>query len=744
MPTTVQFRRGTTAQNNSFTGAVGELTIDTDKDTIVVHDGSTAGGSPLLSAAGSTQSIVSSTTATPDFTFKNTTDDATGPVLRLESDRATPADNDVAGTIEFKASDDAGAQVSTATIISRITDVSNGTEDGDLRFTVHVAGSDTTIATLNASGLTVNSGVLSAPTASTIGNLTLANGSITDSSGTISFGDENLTTTGTITGATGSSIGNLTLANGSITDSSGTISFGDENLTTTGTITGGIGVFDNIRIDNTAGEIDTSSGNLVIDSAGGTVTVDDNLTVTGNLQLDGNLTVSGTTTSVNTTNIEVQDALLELSKNNSGGSDVDSGILITRGSAGNNAAFYWNEGDDKFKAVLTTSLGSASAITDSSTATIVANLEGNLTGTIQTASQGNITTVGALNGGSITSGFGAIDNGASNITTSGTIQYGSLSDGTITITAFVDEDNMASNSATLVPTQQSVKAYVDTSIGAISTTTISEGNTSIVVADSGTGAITVTVDGTTHSTINASGITLSQGNFVGNASTATTLQTARTIGGVSFNGSANINLPGVNTTGNQDTTGNATTATTASVATTVTLVATNTTAATHYVTFVDAATGNENIRTDTNLTYNPSTNVLSTTASAAQYADLAELYSADAEYEPGTVMSFGGLSEITQSITSHDARVAGVVSTAPAYLMNADLENGTALALQGRTLCKVIGRIRKGDLIVSSAVAGVACAMDDASYKPGCVIGKALQSYDSQSVGTIEVVVGRI
>ena len=73
----------------------------------------------------------------------------------------------------------------------------------------------------------------------------------------------------------------------------------------------------------------------------------------------------------------------------------------------------------------------------------------------------NIVTTGALNSGSITSGFGSINNGSSAITTTGTVTYGSLSDGTITITAFVDEDDMSSNSATLVPTQQSVKAYVD-------------------------------------------------------------------------------------------------------------------------------------------------------------------------------------------------------------------------------------------------------------------------------------------
>src|SRR5210317_1893647 len=76
----------------------------------------------------------------------------------------------------------------------------------------------------------------------------------------------------------------------------------------------------------------------------------------------------------------------------------------------------------------------------------------------------SLVTVGALNSGSITSGFGAIDNGSSAITTTGTITYGSLSDGVITITAFADEDDMVSNSATLVPTQQSVKAYVDAQV----------------------------------------------------------------------------------------------------------------------------------------------------------------------------------------------------------------------------------------------------------------------------------------
>ena len=95
------------------------------------------------------------------------------------------------------------------------------------------------------------------------------------------------------------------------------------------------------------------------------------------------------------------------------------------------------------------------------------------------------------------------------------------------------------------------------------------------------------------------------------ASTATTLATARTIGGVSFDGSANINLPGVNTSGSQDTSGNASTAT---LATSVTATANQTTDETVYVTFVDGTTGSQGIETSTNLSFNPSTGRLSATA----------------------------------------------------------------------------------------------------------------------------------
>ena len=128
----------------------------------------------------------------------------------------------------------------------------------------------------------------------------------------------------------------------------------------------------------------------------------------------------------------------------------------------------------------------------------------------------------------------------------------------------------------------------------------------------------------------------------------------------------------------------------------------------------------------------------------ATYADLAEYYTSDKKYSPGTVVIFGGEQEITQSIQSHDSSVAGVISTNPAYLMNVDLVDGLPVALQGRVPCRVRGIVRKGDRMVSSDIPGVAERLDNSKYQPGCIIGKALQNHDSDDEGIIEVVVGRV
>jgi len=199
---------------------------------------------------------------------------------------------------------------------------------------------------------------------------------------------------------------------------------------------------------------------------------------------------------------------------------------------------------------------------------------------------------------------------------------------------------------------------------------------------------------------------------------------------------------------------------------------TTTTNATHYLTFVDGTSGNRAMRVDSStLTFNPSNNIITTggiqvttltTGAAATagtvtgnwslssgsrfqatYADLAEYYEGDQEYAVGTVVVFGGDKEVTVSSTKGDTRVAGVVSDTGAYIMNQGCQGiKVCIALQGRVPCRVVGKIRKGDLLITSSIQGVAVAAGD-DVKVGTIVGKALENYDSDHIGTIEVAVGR-
>jgi hypothetical protein len=133
-------------------------------------------------------------------------------------------------------------------------------------------------------------------------------------------------------------------------------------------------------------------------------------------------------------------------------------------------------------------------------------------------------------------------------------------------------------------------------------------------------------------------------------------------------------------------------------------------------------------------------------ATTALYADLAEIYRADAQYPPGTVLVFGGTQEVTMSTESHDVKIAGVVSTHPAHVMNSGMtsEFTVEVGLIGRVPCQVIGPISAGDRVVASNRAGVAERLVMSKYQPGVIIGKAVESYSGTDVGTIEVVVGRL
>ena len=139
-------------------------------------------------------------------------------------------------------------------------------------------------------------------------------------------------------------------------------------------------------------------------------------------------------------------------------------------------------------------------------------------------------------------------------------------------------------------------------------------------------------------------------------------------------------------------------------------------------------------------------NTIFAKATSAQYADVAEKYVADRAYGPGTVLEIGGPAEVQETTAYASTKIAGVVSTSPALLMNSTERdaNSIELALLGRVPCRVIGRIARGDLLTSSDRPGVATALIASDYQPGAVIGKALAGYDSDREGVIEVLVGRL
>ena len=160
----------------------------------------------------------------------------------------------------------------------------------------------------------------------------------------------------------------------------------------------------------------------------------------------------------------------------------------------------------------------------------------------------------------------------------------------------------------------------------------------------------------------------------------------------------------------------------------------------HYVTFAPAINGDQKLYTTSTFFFNPSTNVLNVTATAARYADLAERYEADKMYLPATVVVVGGEKEITTTNLPADPKVAGVISHTPAYMMNCEAGDDSThpyVALKGRVKCKVYGTIKKGDLLVTSKHPGYACSFVEGDH-PRAVFAIALESFDGE-FGIIEV-----
>ena len=409
--------------------------------------------------------------------------------------------------------------------------------------------------------------------------------------GTSFDGTANITVTAAATTLTGTSLKSTVV--GSSLTSVGTLT----SLTVGGAVTVGSdgSGYDVTFHSATSGDSflwDASDEKLVITGTNGANALevaDGDVNISDNLTIGGNFTVNGTTTTVNTETLSVEDPLIKLANGNSSADSVDIGfygLYDTSGSQDLYSGLFRDASDSgKYKlfkdlqAEPTTTVntgGTGYAAATLVVGTLEGAVTGDVTGNADTATTATNVTASANNSGNETVYLTFVDGatGAQGIETDTGLNY-NPSTGMLTTTGVTAALTGNASTATALATARNIGG----------------------VSFDGTGNIDLPG-------VNSSG----NQDTSGNAATATALATARNIGGVSFDGTANINLPGVNTAGDQDTSG------TAAIATSVTVSANNSTDETVYPLFVDGATGTQGAETDTGLSYNPSTGVLTTTS----------------------------------------------------------------------------------------------------------------------------------
>jgi hypothetical protein len=303
-------------------------------------------------------------------------------------------------------------------------------------------------------------------------------------------------------------------------------------------------------------------------------------------------------------------------------------------------------------------------------------------GTVTTAAQPNITSVGILTSVSVSgnANIGNIGTGGL-ITATGNVTAGNLVTGGVV---------SASGNATVLGIKTDNYYYAN-GVSVSFAGTYSNSNVSAFLAAFGSNSISTTGN-VSAGNISASG-NISAGNFVGTGIGSPTINSTTTLSISALSGVTINNITSLSTGSN---------------------------------TTIGTLTGNWSLTSGSRL--------------QATYADLAEYYEADQWYESGTVLEFGGDNEVTLASDGTN-RVAGVVTTNPAYVMNTGCNGkAVAIALQGRVPVKVRGNISKGDLMVSS---GNGYARPSSNPTMGSVIGKALQNFKGVE-GVIEIAVGRL
>ncbi len=638
--------------------------------------------------------------------------------------------------------------------------------------TLEVTG-NTDTGNINVTGLAAIVGNASAGNIATTGNVNAAN--VVATAAVIATGNVqggNIATPGNILGTNYSATGNVTV--------DGTINI--SSISATGNVEGSGAEFSG----------NTTTGNLsvigVIESGP--------QSVVGNIDVSGNLNVIGNVNYENINELVIGDPLIYIAANNSISDLVDIGIV-----GGYNDGTYQHTGlvrdytDGVWKlfanvvAEPTTVIDWANAVYDefksgsyesTGNVTVAGSIE---VGTTFSAA-GNVSGSYFLGDGrylsNIATNGNQIINGASNVqitTAAGDVTFGVnntsnvvvVSDTQLSVAGNVSGTYVLGNGAFLTGvaagyTDANVEAYLPTYTGNLVSLTgpVTTTNTVTGAIISATGNVTGgnliatgdidaatgtidTLDGATGSfsgTVTAGNVSTSgdidastgtiatldgtTGSFTGNV----TGGNLRTGGVVSATGT--ITAGGFSTSGVVSASGNVTGG---NIVTGGVLSVNSTSDVTAIVNAGSNAVGN--IGSSTKYF-----NQVFAQATTALYADVAEKYIADADYAPGTVLSFGGENEVTISSQDHDVLVAGVVSTDPAYLMNsgADAEHVAEVALLGRVPCRVTGTVRKGQMLVS---AGDGSARSERNPEMGSVLGKALEDFDGET-GTIEIVVGRL
>ena len=496
----------------------------------------------------------------------------------------------------------------------------------------------------------------------------------------------------------------------------------------------------------------TGNVELYTDASLTTASIGTNLTATPNTGIAttllggaGSATAGGSNSSVqyNSGNIIVGDSGFTFN-------DTGTKLLTVNGniSVGNLSASGNISGN---RLISTVAIGTAPLVVTSTTQ--VANLNvanaghASTANTVTNAAQSNITSLGTLtslgvNGAltavTITANTGVISGNGSGLTA---LNASNISTGTLA------QARLANSSITVNGT--SISLGSSATITANTTQTLTFGSYLTGTSFNGGTANTIAVDATSTNTGSKVVARDTNGSFSANIITATLSGAATTSGTVTTNAQPNITsvgtLSSVTVTGNTATGGIKTDnyyyANGVSISFAGTYANSN---VANYLPTYTGTVGATALTTGANTTAGTITGNWTLSAGSllqSTYADLAEYYSSDKRYGPGTVLMFGGNAEVTLADDGTN-RIAGVVSSNPAYVMNSACagEHVVPLALQGRVPVKVRGSIVKGDMMISG---GNGYARPSRNPNIGTVIGKALEDFNGID-GVIEIAIGRL